>query len=735
MRFLTQDRDENDRREKPPEGSAAPTKWAAFWQTVTRFQADKVTPWIALRNAIGMAVPLAAGVALGTPGGGLIACTGALNVSFSDSSAPYTQRARRMFGASVLVAIAVFVGALYGSSPAILVAVTAVWAFAAGILVALGSTAADMGVVSLVTLVVFSAQSMTTQAAAFSGLLALAGGLLQTLLALTLWPVNRYEPERRALGELYMELSRAACAPFNSSESPPASTQSTEAQVALSAPGADHSIEVERYRLLLSQAERARLSLLTLARLRARIGRESGTGLEVDILDRCFAICSALLDSIGKSLLAGKPAEEAPGQSQELKILAEQLRELCDKTSPLVKATVVDARSQVDALAGQLRAAVDLAAYALPQGEAAFKQREARQPWSLRLGGTIATLRANLNLRSAAFRHAIRLAACMALGSGLAQSFAWRRPYWVPMTIAIVLKPDFTATFTRGVLRLAGTFLGLVLATELFHLLPASPGAHVALIALFAFLLRCFGPANYGILVTAVTAMVVVMFAVTGVPPAEVMSARGLNTVAGGAIALLAYWIWPTWEQTQVSEGMAQLLDAYRNYFRAIREGYLRADASPAPELDRTRLAGRLARSNLEASIDRLSVEPGVPAAGVNLLSGMLASSHRLAHAMMALEAGLSLSHPVPAREAFRTLANHIELTLYSLAAVLRGSALKREELPDLREDHHALVVSGDSRTERYALVNVETDRITNSLNTLSEELLVWVKLATASYG
>jgi hypothetical protein len=174
---------------------------------------------------------------------------------------------------------------------------------------------------------------------------------------------------------------------------------------------------------------------------------------------------------------------------------------------------------------------------------------------------------------------------------------------------------------------------------------------------------------------------------------------------------------------------MAQMLDAYRNYFRAIRESYLRPESSSAPELDRTRLEGRLARSNLEASIDRVSVEPGVPVRSVSLLSGMLASSHRLAHAMMALEAGLFLSHPAPARQAFQTLANHIEITLYSLAAALRGSPLRPEELPDLREDHHALAESGDPLTERYALVNVETDRITNSLNTLTEEVLLWLGL------
>ena len=52
---------------------------------------------------------------------------------------------------------------------------------------------------------------------------------------------------------------------------------------------------------------------------------------------------------------------------------------------------------------------------------------------------------------------------------------------------------------------------------------------------------------------------------------------------------------------------------------------------------------------------------------------------------------------------------------------------MKPGELPDLREDHHALAHSEDPATERYAL-NVETDRLTNSLNTLREELLKWLE-------
>jgi uncharacterized membrane protein YccC len=175
---------------------------------------------------------------------------------------------------------------------------------------------------------------------------------------------------------------------------------------------------------------------------------------------------------------------------------------------------------------------------------------------------------------------------------------------------------------------------------------------------------------------------------------------------------------------------MAQMLDAYREYFRAIRESYIQPEASFEDALDRARLAARRARSNLEASFDRLRAEPGTAPQTMAALSGMLASSHRLIHAIMALEAGLHGSHPAPAREAFRRFANDVELTLHSLAGALRGSPLERGDLPDLREDHHALAHSGDPATERYALVNVETDRVTNSLNTLSEEVLGWLESA-----
>src|SRR5581483_4166547 len=115
-------------------------------------------------------------------------------------------------------------------------------------------------------------------------------------------------------------------------------------------------------------------------------------------------------------------------------------------------------------------------------------------------------LRANLTLGSAACRHALRLATCVAAGDAFARVLNLNRFYWLPMTVAILLKPDFTATFSRGVLRLAGTFTGLVFATALFHLLPAGVWVSVAAIAGLTFVLRTLGAANYGVFSIAISA-------------------------------------------------------------------------------------------------------------------------------------------------------------------------------------------------------------------------------------
>src|SRR5881394_95552 len=89
-----------------PRPSAAPAAHEgaarAFWRVLTRFDSSKLSPYLALRNSVGVVLPLAAGFALNMPRGGVVVASGALNVAYSDGSDPYAQRARRMLSSSVL---------------------------------------------------------------------------------------------------------------------------------------------------------------------------------------------------------------------------------------------------------------------------------------------------------------------------------------------------------------------------------------------------------------------------------------------------------------------------------------------------------------------------------------------------------------------------------------------------------------------------------------------------------
>jgi len=106
------------------------------------------------------------------PRGGLVVASGALNVSYSDGSDPYSERAKRMLASSVICAAAVFAGAISAQHQIFAIVLATAWAFVAGISVAIGGAAPDLGVISLVTLLIYAAQPLTPREAIISSALA-----------------------------------------------------------------------------------------------------------------------------------------------------------------------------------------------------------------------------------------------------------------------------------------------------------------------------------------------------------------------------------------------------------------------------------------------------------------------------------------------------------------------------------------------------------------------------------
>src|ERR1700749_1529205 len=99
------------------------------------------------------------------------------------------------------------------------------------------------------------------------------------------------------------------------------------------------------------------------------------------------------------------------------------------------------------------------------------------------------------------------------------------------------------------------------------------------------------------------------MIAITGVAPKDVIWARGLNTLIGGTLALIAYAVWPTWERTQVDEVMARLFYSALVYFAKVFDSREGNPGLTPVALVPWRREPRLARTNAQASFDRMQGE------------------------------------------------------------------------------------------------------------------------------
>jgi uncharacterized membrane protein YccC len=684
-----------------------------------RFDRSRITFVTAAQNALGVFVPLAVGAATGHLLLGLPLSIGALNAAFSDRPGPYALRAGRMVLVSLVGGMSALIGALAGSTDWLTVALVAVWGVGGGLLVVFGPAAEQIGLTSILLLVVYGGFGLSPEAAALQAPLVLAGGLLQTAFSVVAWPLRHFGPERAALAAVFRRLAAYTRAPHEPDAAPPATDDVTAARTILTGLGSAHSEAAEEFRVLLDEAERIRLELVALDHLRSDLARD-GNVVAGGPLDRFWTLVGDLLDVLGEGLRTGKGTSRGADLLTQAELALEEIRKSAEGSWGAGVASA--AIAHMDALAGQLRACLEIVdSHSGVHADARESMDRARP--SYQLAEALSTLRANLSLRSASFRHALRLAVTLVIATALARHLGVSRAYWVPLTVAIVLKPDFGSTFTRGVLRVLGTLVGLGFATMLVHVFGGNVAARVLLIGLLAFFIRSVGPANFGVSAVAVTALVVFLISFVGASPESIIHYRAIDTLLGGLLSLVAYGIWPTWERSRAPSLLATMLDAYRRYFDLVMETYRDRGAVLAAALDNSRLEARLARSNAEASVGRMRSEPAVSQRDLDLAQGVLANSHRFVQSVMALEASLYAVPRSDSPAALQTLVRDVDVMLEAIAGAIRGSDYRGTEsmLIDLRADQSAIakaVRNGEGGSE---LLVGATERMTNSLNTMAD--------------
>ncbi|MGI8678561.1 MAG: FUSC family protein [Jatrophihabitans sp.] len=693
-------------------------KLAALLRDAARLDRTQSDPIVAFRNAVGIAAPLAIGTLAGNASVGLAATIGALQTAFADRPGPYRLRVLRMLGVAAAAGTTSALAVLASHSNIASVGLLLVLAFAAGLLLTAGPSATQFGVAATASALILGHIPQSPAVALPVGVLVLAGGAIQTLLAVTAWPLGRHRPERIALAGLYRELALAARAQRGSVVGPPAGDTLTAVRQTLYGLGHDHGPSVEAYRVLLDEAERIRREILVVTAAAERLAGDRNPIL-AGLVRAALTATGEVLDGIGEALEHGRAVDD-PVLAGARSVLNHATTRLEESTTAPGELTRRATAARLRALSGQLRAAVESSRAGASEGRSG-DQRGVRGMQLLR--DPLAILRANLTPNSAVLRHAARLALLVAASDYVVRLSGINRGYWVALTILVVMRPDFGATLQRAVMRTVGTVLGLLLATGLVHWVPGGDWWQVALIAIFAFGMRLAGPGNVALSAVSLSALVVVLLSIQGVGAHATLVERSVSTLVGGALAIAAALLLPSWERTFVPGRLADLLGAYRRYLDAV------ADLGSGREtLQGTRAASRVARTNAQASIDRARAEPVRGQRQVELGQTVLAHSHRLVHAILTVDAvrvPVREAGGVPALAAFLSSASNVLHTLQDAvaaseppSAVPRLRPLQEELARELIADP---VPAGGLET---ATTLVEaTDRITNSIDTLVAEL------------
>jgi uncharacterized membrane protein YccC len=197
---------------------------------------------------------------------------------------------------------------------------------------------------------------------------------------------------------------------------------------------------------------------------------------------------------------------------------------------------------------------------------------------------------------------ALRLMLSIGVAALVSQALPLQRSYWVVLTVAIVLRPDFGSVFARALQRGIGTVVGAVLGAVVLSIFPAGPLLLIPC-AIFAGLLPYGRDRNWGLFSTFLTPLVVILIDLLVRTGWALALDRLIDTVLGCAIVLLVgYAPWPSSWHAHLPEQLATALDSVARYTETALTG---APGRPALRRQTYRVL-----SDLRTEFQRTMAEP-----------------------------------------------------------------------------------------------------------------------------
>ncbi|MFF3496024.1 FUSC family protein [Streptomyces sp. NPDC002795] len=316
-------------------------------------------------------------------------------------------------------------------------------------------------------------------------------------------------------------------------------------------------------------------------------------------------------------------------------------------------------------------------------------------------------------------RHANRVAAVAVAGYLIGDFLPFGHGYWAPMSAVMVMRPDFSQTYSRAVARFCGTLVGVIVATAILQL--AHPGTYLSAVlavvcaGLMYLLMRTGQLAAQG----CIAMYVVFLLGMGGQEWSQTVPERVVLTLVGGVLAMLSYALYPAWETPRLRTRLADWLAALGDYAAAVVAHYASPAGKSCPDVREALLKARDAHIAWEQAAARAKTEPvrhrGLSNAAADEAAHAL---HHIGRVVMLMEAHLPErgATPVPAADA---LADALRTATRDGAQAIRERRIPRWK--PVREALDAWDGEGvpDRVVRRGAVLFLETlDELSDALDT-----------------
>ena len=276
----------------------------------------------------------------------------------------------------------------------------------------------------------------------------------------------------------------------------------------------------------------------------------------------------------------------------------------------------------------------------------------------------------NLSFKSNIFKHSLRLAITVVLGYILGHVFAFQNPYWILLTIIVIMRPSYGLTKVRSKDRIIGTLIGGAVAAGMV-LLIQNPYLYAvlgigSLIIAFSMVQR-----NYKASATFITLSVVFIYGIIEPDISTVIQYRIIDTVLGAALSYVAMlFLWPAWSFLDIHETIEMSVQANKDFLNEIGLYYEQKGQVPT-SYKVARKTAFLETSNLNSAFQRMAQEPKSKQKHLDKIYELVELNHTFLSSLASLSTYIQNHPTTEASEMFKAathkIDNYLSLVLKTL--------------------------------------------------------------------